>query len=166
MCTYFLVDDMAPCEVCYIDCEHNVGTGKLFSVRLMEGRFERSLVCMYFFFIYACIYLNFLLCYYTIYLICIFDAQTLPCNVRVAFNKIVGNAVEFRALGQTYDVDIHKKHIKTHLAGEEWRRFITQNNITPGVHLFFAMGSPGPRINVVYFDETIHFDEGGDEEGD
>ena len=99
MCTYFLVDDMAPCEVCYIDCEHNVGTGKLFRVCLMEGRFERSLVCMYFF-IYACIYLNFLLCYYTIYLICIFDAHTIPCNVTVAFNKLVGNGVKSETHGK------------------------------------------------------------------
>ena len=39
-----------------------------------------------------------------------------------------------------------------------------QNNITPDVHLFFSMGSPGPKINVVYFDEAIHFGEGSDEE--
>ena len=78
--------------------------------------------------------------------------------------NLLGMESNPRLMEKTYDVDIHKERTKTRLAGAKWRRFISQNNITPDVHLFFSMGSPGPKINVVYFEEAIHFGEGSDEE--
>jgi len=55
---------------------------------------------------------------------------------------------------------VRKERAITRLVGSAWRRFITQNRIPAGVHLYFAMGAPGPRITVLYFN-----DEGGNEEG-
>ena len=99
-----------------------------------------------------------------IHLISVFVAQTIPCNVRLAFNKITRFSVEFRALGQTYNVEVHKEYSRTRFAGAEWRRFITENGINAGVYLFFSMGDPGPRISVVHFDEGVE-EYSGDEEG-
>lgn len=82
----------------------------------------------------------------------------------MAFNKITRFSVEFRALGQTYNVEVHKEYSRTPFAGAEWRRFITENGINAGVYLFFSMGDPGPRISVVHFDEGVE-EYSGDEEG-
>lgn len=95
--------------------------------------------------------------------------QTIPCNVRREFNRNTGNSVEFQALGRTYVVDVRKERAITRLAGSAWRRFITQNRIPAGVYLYFAMrGAPGPRINVLYFNDNEESDneESGDEESD
>ena len=76
--------------------------------------------------------------------------------------------MDFLALGRTYKVDVHKERLVTSIGGPAWRWFITQNNISTVVHLFFRMTPPTPRINVVYFDDGIDMgdDEWEDEEED
>ena len=75
--------------------------------------------------------------------------QIVPCNIRQAFNGLVGDTVLFNALGITYNITVTKQRKKILLHGEGWEQFVHQ--IKGGkVLLVFNMTGPKPSISVAY----------------
>ena len=61
-----------------------------------------------------------------------FDTQIVPCNVRLGFNDITGDTIQFKADGGPYTFQVHKGSTKTKMGGEDWRRFISDSHVSKG----------------------------------
>ena len=76
-----------------------------------------------------------------------FDTQIVPCNVRLGFNDITGDTVQFEAdEGGPYTFQVHKRSTKTKMGGEDWRRFITDNHLSNGDLISFSFKGQRPRL--------------------
>src|SRR4051812_24809957 len=61
------------------------------------------------------------------------DTEIVPCNVRLGFNEITADTVQFKAdEGGPYTFQVHKISTKTKMGGEDWRRFTTENYLSNG----------------------------------
>ena len=90
--------------------------------------------------------------------------QTIPCNVLLEFNELVGDSVSFHYRGRTYNVDVQKNEEKTRLRGAGWHQLVERNHFAGGEMLVFSMGGAQPKILVAMFNEF--FDEEEEEEAE
>jgi hypothetical protein len=80
-----------------------------------------------------------------------FGAQIVPCNTSAQFNHLLGDSVQFRDCGWTYNVQVQKASTRTLLGGEGWHQFVAQNHLTgDGELVFFFLEGVIPRIIAIY----------------
>jgi hypothetical protein len=85
-----------------------------------------------------------------VFVICFYLAQIVPCNVRLAFNELVGDTVTFDALGGPYTMQVDKGRTITQIGGDEWDRFIARLRLSGGELISFSLRGERPRISVIY----------------
>ena len=98
-------------------------------------------------------------------LMCVFGAQTIPCNIRLQFNELTGDSVPFRVNGRTYNVDVQKGQSMTCLGGAGWNRLVTRNHFVGAKMLCFSMGEE-PKILVAMFNFAMGEEEEEEEAGE
>ena len=97
--------------------------------------------------------------------------QIVPCNVRLAFNELVGDTVTFDALGGVYTLQVDKGRTITQIGGDEWDRFIARLHLSGGEQIRFSLRGERPRISVIYLnliadsEDEVH-EEDDDEDSD
>ncbi|KAF7040226.1 hypothetical protein CFC21_050142 [Triticum aestivum] len=57
-------------------------------------------------------------------------AATVPCNVRLKFNKLTGDTMTFEAPGEPYTMEVEKGRNMSQIGGDEWARFLARMRLT------------------------------------
>ena len=100
------------------------------------------------------------------FVICFYLAQIVPCNVRLAFNELIGDTVTFDAHGGPYTMQVEKGRKITQIGGDDWDRFIARELVS------FSFRRDRPRISVIYLnlipdsEDEVHEEEGGADSDD
>ena len=55
-----------------------------------------------------------------------FLTQTVPCNVRLTFNKLTGDTMTFDAPGGPYTMEVEKGRYMSLIGGDGWARFLAR----------------------------------------
>jgi hypothetical protein len=104
--------------------------------------------------------------------ICFYLTQIVPCNVRLAFNELVGDTVTFDALGGPYTMQVDKGRTITQIGGDEWDRFIAHLRLSGGELISFSFRGERPRISVIYLnliadsEDEVHEEDDGEDSDD
>jgi hypothetical protein len=104
--------------------------------------------------------------------ICFYLTQIVPCNVRLAFNELVGDTVTFDALGGPYTMQVDKGRTITQIGGDEWDRFIARMRLSGGELISFSFRGERPRISVIYLnliadsEDEVHEEDDGEDSDD
>ncbi|XP_045090425.1 uncharacterized protein [Aegilops tauschii subsp. strangulata] len=77
-------------------------------------------------------------------------AAIVPCNVRLAFNELIGDTVTFDALGGPYTMQVEKGRKITQIGGDDWDRFIARMRLSGSELISFSFRRDRPRISVIY----------------
>ena len=104
--------------------------------------------------------------------ICFYLTQIVPCNVRLAFNELIGDTVTFDALGGPYTMQVEKGRKITQIGGDDWDRFIARMRLSGGELTSFSFRRDRPRISVIYLnlipdsEDEVHEEEDGADSDD
>ena len=104
--------------------------------------------------------------------ICFYLTQIVPCNVRLAFNELIGDTVTFDALGGPYTMQVEKGRKIIQIGGDDWDRFIARMRLSGGELISFSFRKDRPRIYVIYLnlipdsEDEVHEEEDGADSDD
>ena len=79
-----------------------------------------------------------------------FLTQTVPCNVRLTFNKLTGDTVTFEAPGGPYTMEVEKGRNMSQIGGDGWARFLARMRLTGGELISFSFRAERPKLAVIY----------------
>mgnify|MGYP005844620413 CR=1 FL=1 len=82
--------------------------------------------------------------------ILLFLTQIVPCNVRLKFNKLIGDTATFEAPGRPYTMEVKIGCNMSQIGGDGWTRFLARMRLTGGELISFSFRAERPKLAVIY----------------